>query len=648
VTSSDRSIHVSTVTGQVTTEDGHLQYASSDVAAGSDPLIAAIAFSDDHPFAAHTTLYGVDSMQGTLVRVGDVGGAPDPSSNGQVHTIGSLGIATDARVGFDITPQGGALLSATAPGASQSDLYTVDLATGAVQQLGTIVVGSPVRALTWRGTPAPRVFGITDQNTVVTFRPGTPTAISSSHAVTGLAAGETLVAIDQRPNDGLLYALSSASRLYTLNPATGATTALGPPFTVALAGTAFDLEFTPLFGAARVVGDGDQNLRVNPLDGSVVAVDQTLMYGAADPQFGLDPGIVAAAFDHNEFGASETTLYAIDATADSLVRIGSLGGLPDLPNGGMLTTIGPLGVAVGPRSGMDIDTNGVAFASLDLGSVTNLCTIDLATGAVRDIGTIGGSGRVIDIALEVPPAPTLYGVDDADQLVSFLAGTPREMLSTRLITGVPAGESIVALDFRPASGELLGTSDQARVYRIDRTTAVATPLGADSFVPVPAGTRLAADVDPKTDELRVVSDGDSNLRVSTTTGQTLDVDTNLAYAPGDVNFGNDPGVVSIAHTQSYVGASSTALFGIDATFDVLVRQGAFAGPSNGQLRTVGPLGFDMGSETGFDVDAHGMAFASKSGASNSSLYRVNLTTGALSPLGAIGGSSLRDIAILPR
>jgi hypothetical protein len=136
--------------------------------------------------------------------------------------------------------------------------------------------------------------------------------------------------------------------------------------------------------------------------------------------------------------------------------------------------------------------------------------------------------------------------------------------------------------------------------------------------------------------------------VSTTTGATLDVDPNLAYAPGDVNFGADPTVVSIAHAQNFAGSSSTALYGIDAGLDVLVRQGAFAGPSNGQLRTVGSLGTDLSGTVGFDIDSRGLALVSRAdGAHN--LYRLDLTTGALFPLGAIGGGNgLRDIAILPR
>src|SRR5678815_2386659 len=52
---------------------------------------------------------------------------------------------------------------------------------------------------------------------------GTTTTV----ALTGLQAGETLVGIDLRPADSLLYGVGSTSRLYALNPLTGAASQIG-------------------------------------------------------------------------------------------------------------------------------------------------------------------------------------------------------------------------------------------------------------------------------------------------------------------------------------------------------------------------------------------------------------------------------------
>ena len=55
-------------------------------------------------------------------------------------------------------------------------------------------------------------------------RPATPLSVV---AITGLQSGETALAIDVRPATGQLYLLGSSSRVYVVNPVTGAATAVG-------------------------------------------------------------------------------------------------------------------------------------------------------------------------------------------------------------------------------------------------------------------------------------------------------------------------------------------------------------------------------------------------------------------------------------
>ena len=69
--------------------------------------------------------------------------------------------------------------------------------------------------------------GLTSTGNLVTFDSATPGTIASSVAITGLQAGETLLGIDRRPANGLLYGLGSTSRLYTINTTTGLATAVG-------------------------------------------------------------------------------------------------------------------------------------------------------------------------------------------------------------------------------------------------------------------------------------------------------------------------------------------------------------------------------------------------------------------------------------
>src|SRR6476469_5909824 len=59
--------------------------------------------------------------------------------------------------------------------------------------------------------------------------------VGAAVGITGLQTGETIVAIDYRPATGQLDGLGSTSRLYVLNPATGAARVVGSgAFTPAL------------------------------------------------------------------------------------------------------------------------------------------------------------------------------------------------------------------------------------------------------------------------------------------------------------------------------------------------------------------------------------------------------------------------------
>jgi hypothetical protein len=85
-----------------------------------------------------------------LARQGGVGGTPS-ANGGQLSTIGSLGFNTSALVGLDITEDGTVLASLTSPllGTTNSQLFTLNLATGAATLVGTIGDGSTgrIRAL---------------------------------------------------------------------------------------------------------------------------------------------------------------------------------------------------------------------------------------------------------------------------------------------------------------------------------------------------------------------------------------------------------------------------------------------------------------------------------------------------------------------
>ena len=278
------------------------------------------------------------------------------------------------------------------------------------------------------------------------------------------------------------------------------------------------------------------------------------------------------------------------------------------------------------------------LSNYDLGGRTMSRTRMLALAAV--ILCSAGLGRAAD----AQAAELFYGVDTQNRLVTFSGQTPAAITRTAF-TGLPPGEQIVGLDVRPANKQLLGLGSTSRLYRIDVATGAATSIGTAPFVPPLAGSSFGFDFNPTVDRIRLTSDTRQNLRLNPDTGVTAAVDGTLAYAAGDPGAASTPRIVASGYTNSVAGATTTQLFNLDAARDALVLQNP---PNNGTLVTVGALGIDIGDSTGFDISAvDGIAYvAAQVGATASSqLYTVNLTTGATTLVGRIGGQvPLRALA----
>ena len=96
-------------------------------------------------------------------------------------------------------------------------------------------------AATLQAEPA---YALNGRNVLLRFDTNTPGFTDATQIIRGLQPGESLLAIDFRPANGALYGLGSHSRLYTIDPATGQSTAIGNgPFTPALEGTEFGFDF---------------------------------------------------------------------------------------------------------------------------------------------------------------------------------------------------------------------------------------------------------------------------------------------------------------------------------------------------------------------------------------------------------------------
>jgi hypothetical protein len=232
-------------------------------------------------------------------------------------------------------------------------------------------------------------------------------------------------------------------------------------------------------------------------------------------------------------------------------------------------------------------------------------------------------------------------------LISFDSQTPGNLASGVFLSGLQTNETIVGIDFRPANGQLYALGSSSRLYTINRSTGAVTQVGSPLSTPL-NGFNFGFDFNPMIDRIRVVSDVNQNLVLNPDTGAVQLVATNVFYPAGDANAGVDPNVVSSAYDQNVVGTNATQLYGIDTGLDILVRQANNAGT----LTTVGSLGANYLSSGGFDVSnrAPGLAYASLVSASGSasSLYRINLATGAATSLGVVnGGLTVTAMAVDP-
>ena len=247
------------------------------------------------------------------------------------------------------------------------------------------------------------VYGVTSTNSLVQFDSATPGVISSTVAMSGLTG--TLLGIDFRPATGELFGLTSDSRLYTINLATGAATAVGAANQFLLMGSSFGFDFNPTVDRIRVTSNTGQDLRLNPLNGAITATDPNLTYAPGDVNVTSTPSIVASAYTNSFAGSTTTTLYDIDASLDILA-------IQNPPNNGVLNTVGSLGLNASNNVGFDIFFNNQGFASIQLvgGATTGFYGINLATGAASLIGGIGNGLIVTDIAVAVVPEPTTFAL----------------------------------------------------------------------------------------------------------------------------------------------------------------------------------------------------------------------------------------------
>ena len=329
----------------------------------------------------------------------------------------------------------------------------------------TLLLLAAALAVTLTSARAEIIYALTSSNRILSFDSATPNVLINAVEITGINEEEALKAIDFRPFSGRLYALGASGRLYIIDPRTGNATIVGMPALFTLAGQNFGFDFNPTADRIRITSNVDENLRVDPGTGALVATDTPLNYPAGDVNAGADPNVVGSAYTNSFAGASSTVLYDIDSNLDILA-------IQSPPNSGQLHTVGPLGVDTTAVVGFDISSTGNAYASLSTvvpgngstGAPNSLYKIDLNTGAANLIGPIHFEGGPID-----------------EVIVDIAIGTPTRLLNLSARGRVGQGDDVLIGGFIAA-----GVSNTRFVLRgIGPSLAVNSTGGAANILADP-------------------------------------------------------------------------------------------------------------------------------------------------------------------
>ena len=262
-------------------------------------------------------------------------------------------------------------------------------------------------------------------------------------------------------------------------------------------------------------------------------------------------------------------------------------------------------------------------------------------------------------ALEDRATPAAaYGLSGGS-LLAFDTAAPA-VATTTPVTGVRANEALVGIDFRPQDNALyaLGVNAAANtgtLYAVSTATGAATAVGtpgrvafvdaAGAPVDLPdAAAGYGFDFDPVNDQANVVTGSGLNFRIDPNTGAPIDGNTGAVGGVPGVN--PDGGINGLPAGSTGVSATAFAAnrgqlgaavqYTLDAGSNALFIQDRLSsGAQTARVNvTSGGAPLDFTGANGFDI-ADGVGYAAlTTSAGGSRLYRIDLTSGVATDLGA--------------
>lgn len=243
----------------------------------------------------------------------------------------------------------------------------------------TLAIGTAAQATT--------IVALTGDNMLIRMDSETRRA-QPARRITG--ADGTVVGIDQRPQDGRLYGITTTGQIVTLDPATGRATQVSRLNTAFQPAGRVVFDFNPVANRVRVMGADGQNLRVNVETGE--AVTDGRLKNAPGPQEGSMPRIVAGAYTNSMTGATATMLLTAD-TATNMLNV------QNPPNDGVQAPRAAFSMRLPVGAAMDILSDGTANTGIVFAGGA-LHMLDLTSAALTTRGPVRlpRGAEVIDIA----------------------------------------------------------------------------------------------------------------------------------------------------------------------------------------------------------------------------------------------------------
>ncbi len=255
----------------------------------------------------------------------------------------------------------------------------------------------------------------------------------------------------------------------------------------------------------------------------------------------------------------------------------------------------------------------------------------------RSVSTLLCSTALIAATAVAANAATVAGLVGDKSLAHIDTGTMKVTKSVDLDT------ALVAIDVRPADGMLYGVTVDGAIVTVDVMTGKTTKKSQISEK-VATGMAVSVDFNPVADRMRLITADGTSLRINVEDGKAT-VDGKLKYADADAMKAATAKVTAAAYSNSFAGTKETALYDIDGTGGVLVKQ---VPPNDGTLNTIGKLGVKVDGPIAFDIQSDGKGGNMAWLIAGTTLHSVDLTTGAAKAVGQIGGlkAGLKDMAIL--